>query len=68
MPIFRPGIMLGTTLRDNAIYHSADNDAYYLHSYSEFRFDYYAAFSIQAGIFSFVISNYGIGGGLNYMF
>ena len=68
MPIFRPGIMLGTTLRDNAIYHSADNDTYYLHSYSEFRFDYYAAFSIQAGIFSFVISNYGIGGGLNYMF
>jgi len=68
MPIFRPGVMLGTTLRDNAIYNSQDGKDFYLHSYSDFRLDYYAAFSVQVMIFSFTISNYGIGGGLNYMF
>jgi hypothetical protein len=50
------------------IYGSPDGKDYYLHSYSDFRLDYYAAFCIQSGVFSFVISNYGIGGGLNYMF
>jgi len=54
MPILRPGVSAGTL--------------YYLHSYGDFRVDYYIALSIQAGAFSFTVSNYGIGGGLNYMF
>jgi hypothetical protein len=68
MPIFRPGILVGTAVSDKVIYNSKDDTEYYLHSYGDFKIDYYIAFSIQAGAFSFTVSNYGIGGGLNYMF
>jgi hypothetical protein len=68
MPVFRPGILVGTAIRDNIVLNSHDDNDYYLRSYSEFKLDYYIGFSVQAGIFSFVISNYGIGGGLCYMF
>jgi len=67
-PVFRPGMIFGTMIRDDAIYKSHDDRGFFLNSYSDFRLDYYAAFSIQAGMFSFIISNYGIGGGLNYLF
>jgi len=67
-PIFRPGILIGTTVTDNVTYGSADGDRYYLYSYSDFRMDYYVAFSVQMGMFSVIVSNYGVGGGLNYMF
>jgi len=70
MSIFRPGILVGTTIRDNVVYSS--NDAAlrgaWIETYSDFNVDYYVAFSVQVGIFSFILSNYGIGGGLNYMF
>jgi len=70
MSILRPGILVGTTIRDNVVYASDDAAlrGAWIEAYSDFRFDYYVAFSVQVGLFSFILSNYGIGGGLNYMF
>lgn len=68
MPLFRSGVLVGTVIRDNIKLSSNDDRDYYLNSYSDFKMDYYLAFSIQVGMFSFLISNYGIGGGLCYMF
>lgn len=68
MSLFRPGILIGTTMRSDVVYKSYDNFSYFLNEYKDFRLDYYAAFSIQSGMFSFIISNYGIGGGLCYRF
>jgi hypothetical protein len=67
-PIFRPGFLFGTIMKKNEIYSSIDGINYHITSYSDFNLDYYAAFSIQSGIFSFVLSNKGIGGGINVQF
>jgi hypothetical protein len=67
MPVLRPGILFGTTVRDDVTYASRDGHDYYRYSYSNFRLDYYVALSVQIGFFSVTASNYGIGCGINYM-
>jgi hypothetical protein len=67
-PILRPGLIFGSVLRKNEIYSSTDDVTYKLSDYSKTFIDYYAAFEIQSGIFSFIVSNFGIGGGLNVQF
>jgi len=62
MPIFRPGILLGTVLEQNALYSDRS-----LHPYEikKIGINYYAGLSIQLLFLTFQITNYGIGGGIN---
>lgn len=67
-PILRPGVLLGTLLTSKETYSSRNGTSYSHTSNSSLQMDYYAAFEIQSGIFTFIVSNKGIGGGLNVQF
>lgn len=67
-PIFRPGLLLGTALKKDEIYKSIDGINYKLEKYDTYKIDYYAGLTIQSGILTFLLSNFGIGGGINIQF
>lgn len=67
-PIFRPGLYVGTTLKKEDIYQSKTGEDFALSSRSSFRIDPYFAMSLHAGMLSLILSNYGIGGGINVAF
>ncbi len=65
-PIFRPGVLLGSSLKNENIYRKSATSEMILAEHKEAEISPYFGLSIQAGIFSFVYSNYGIGGGFNF--
>lgn len=67
-PIFRPGIYLGTLLVRDEIRRGTDGASFTRSGYAPFEFRPYFGLSVQAGILSFVISNIGMGGGINVAF
>jgi hypothetical protein len=67
-PLLRPGVLLGSAMKREEIYQSQDDEEFLYSYYSDYSFDYYLGFSIQVGMFSFVLSNYSIGGGINLSF
>lgn len=64
-PIFRPGLYVGTTLKKEDIFQSETSKGFALSSRTQFRIDPYFALSLHAGMLSLILSNYGIGGGIN---
>jgi len=67
-PILRPGIVFGSLLADKRIYVSTDNQNYSFSRISDYSLIPYFGFSLHMGILSFVLSNIGIGFGLNFNF
>lgn len=67
-PLFRPGILVGSLLASKETYSSTDGSSYALTDYSALQLDYYTALEVHVGIFTFHLSNKGIGGGLNVNF
>lgn len=67
-PIFRPGLYVGTTLKKEDIYQSETGKDFALSLRTQFRIDPYFALSLHAGMLSLILSNYGIGGGINVAF
>lgn len=63
IPIFRPGIILGTVLSQNAHYSGGSSTPYEIHS---LKLDYYAGLSVHVFCLTFIVTNCGIGGGLNF--
>ena len=64
-PIFRPGIVVGSSLKNENIYRKSVSTDLTLADEKEAVISPYFGLSIHSGIFSFVYSNYGIGGGIN---
>lgn len=62
LPIFRPGVVIGSVLEQNALYSGNSSRPYKI---NKLGINYYAGISIHALLFTFLITNKGIGGGLN---
>lgn len=68
LPLFRPGIVLGSGLERKDTYWVSSTGSETYHKTGKWRYHPYAGISIQAGIASFVVTLDGIGFGLNYQF
>lgn len=65
-PIFRPGIVGGMVMKKDRLYYSETQESFTHSEDSEYNFSSYLGLSIHMGIFTFLITNVGIGGGLNF--
>ncbi len=62
-PLFRPGIHIGSGFKREKEY-----TRHGLNGYTDFRLCPYYGIGLQSGIISLIISNEGIGGGINIVF
>jgi len=62
IPAFRPGVLLGTVLTQNAEYYTNSKRP---SSINKLSINYYAGLSIHVFFLTFTITNNGIGGGVN---
>ena len=67
-PILRPGVLFGTTLRKSVIFQSQDGTNFYFRRETDFAISPYFGLSAHVGICSLVLTNHGLGGGLNFPF
>ena len=66
-PLLRPGVHIGTALQKKQYsVQIIENGPWHNGGYSDFKIVPYFAFSVHCGFVSFVISNIGIGAGINF--
>ena len=62
VPLFRPGVILGTVIEQKAVYSGDSKTPYEI---KDPKLGYYAGLSIHVLFMTFQVTNYGIGGGIN---
>lgn len=62
MPIFRPGIIAGTVLNQKAFYSGSSDKPFEIKPPT---LNYYAGISVHVFLLTFIVTNQGIGGGIN---
>jgi hypothetical protein len=63
-PILRPGIVAGSVLRKDEIFRRRAWEEFSFTGNSDYTFAPYFGLSLQAGVFTFLWTNFGIGGGI----
>jgi len=69
IPIFRPGLHIGVGYKREARFSKTESETEFVENgYSDWKITPYIGGGLQFGIFSFIVSNEGIGGGINVFF
>ncbi len=67
-PIIRPGIVIGTNFIRKLVYRGLTINNLNKSSYTNYKISPYFGFTTQLGIFTFIVTNIGVGGGINFNF